>query len=430
VGWTVAVAALAAAPMAAQQPTLTTGPTRALALAEVEQMALDSNPGLRAYRLEVPAAVADVRTASLRPNPTLALTADIIRADRGSLDPRVGVWGGSIQLPLEFGGKRGARMRLAEQVVSVTQLEVADSARRLLLSARQAWFDLVGAREQRRIADEVRQNWQQLVTLNESRFRAQQISGVELQRAQVALSTAQIALDQADLAVRSAQDALAAILGMRERVDAAGELAPVDTTIPSLDSLEQTALRDRPDVLAARAARIAADADVRLQHASGIITPTLSVDALESQNVALAGLSAQVPLPLFSRNQGGREKAAVRVTQADRLVDAAEVAARTDVRAAWQELATRRATLDRFAPGAPDGILARARAIRETAAYAYRRGGTSLLDLLDAERTAADLTRAWVDAVTQFNRGRALVDAAAAADAARLVADELPGAAR
>jgi cobalt-zinc-cadmium efflux system outer membrane protein len=310
--------------------------------------------------------------------------------------------------------------------VSVTQLQVADSARRVLLAARQAWFDLLGARERRRIAAEVMENWQRLVTLDENRFKAQQIAGVELQRAQVALSTAQIAVDEADLAYRAAQDALAGILGTRERVDADGTLAALDVAVPPLDSLEQAALRDRPDVLAARAAREAAAANVRLQKANAAITPAIAADFESSQGVPLAGLSASVPLPFFNRNQGEREKAAVRVEQADRLVHATEVGALTDVRAAWQELRTRRAALDRFADTSPDGILARAKAIRETAAYAYQRGGTSLLELLDAERTSADLTRAYVDAVTQFNRGRALVDAAAAADAAELVGDELP----
>lgn len=412
--------------LAAQQPALPASAPRALTLAEVEQAALDSNPGLRAYRLEVPAALADAHTASLRPNPVLGLTADILQLDWFGVRPDSGNWGANVSLPVEFGGKRGARMALADRLVSVTQLQVADSARRVLLAARQAWFALVGARERRRIADDVLHNWQQLVTLNENRFKAQQIAGVELQRAQVALSTAQIGVDEADLALRQAQDALAVIIGSRERVDAAGALEATDLGMPALDTLEQAALRDRPDVLAARAAREAADANVKLQKANAAITPTFSTDLVSSQGIPLAGLSALVPLPLFNRNQGEREKAAVRVEQADRLVHAAEVNALTDVRAAWQELRTRRAALDRFAADAPDGILARARAIRETAAYAYQRGGTSLLELLDAERTSADLTRAYADAVTQFNRGRALVDAAAATDAARLVANEIP----
>ncbi len=421
------VVALTPVRASAQEAHLAAGDTMPLTLAEVETLALDSNPDLRGYRLEVGAAQADARTAALRPNPSLGLLADILQLNHPGVHPDSGNWGATISLPLELGGKRGRRIELAEDVVSVTQLTVADSARRVLESARLAWYDLIAARARLDIAGDVLANWQELTRLDASRFKAQQIAGVELSRAQVAEGAAQVGYDEAALAVRQAQEALARLVGRRERVTVSAALEPLDSLPASLpvDSLEAMALRDRPDVLAARAALAAAVANTRLQQANASITPLVSGDFENSQGTPLIGVSASVPLPFYNRNQGERAKATVRVEQATRQLEAVELAVRTQVRTAQLELVTRLAVLARFGEGS-DGIIARARAIRETAAYAYQRGGTSLLELLDAERTWSEVTRAWVDAVTQYNRGRAVLDAAAGADAARLIHDEQP----
>jgi outer membrane protein, heavy metal efflux system len=402
--------------------------TTTVTLADIEQLALDSNPDLRSYRLEVGAARADVRTASLRPNPSLGLLADIVQLNHPGVHPDSGNWGATISMPLELGGKRGHRIDVATQLVSVAQLSVADSARRVLLAARLAWYDLAAARARLTIANDVLANWQELTRLDSTRFEAQQVAGVELARAQVALGAAEFGRDEAELAVRMAEDVLARIAGRRERVTVNVALVALDSVpaMPGVDTLEAMALRDRPDVLAARAALAAAVANTRLQQANATISPIVSGDFQSSQGTPLLGVSASVPLPFSSRNQGEREKAAIRVEQSTRQLEAVELGARIEVRTARAELVTRLAALARFGEGNRDGILARARAIRETAAYAYQRGGTSLLELLDAERTYSEVTRAWVDATAQYNRGRAALDAATGADAPRLIRGELP----
>ncbi len=424
---TLVLALAARAPLAAQAPALPAHLGAPLALADVERVALDSNPGLVAFRREVLAARADLRTAGLRPNPGLSYFADLLHlGGSGGFSADSGQFGMTLALPLELGGRRGARVAVAERLVDATTLQVADSARKVLAAARLAWTDLLAASARLGVADEVLANYRRLVSLNRSRFQEQQIAGVELTRSELALQQAVIQRDEADLAVRQAQDALAALLGRRERVAAADTLAPAARDTLPLDSLVATALRDRPDLAAARAGRAAAEANVRLQAANAALLPTVGVDLLRQQGVGLAGLSGSLPLPAFNRNQGERDKAQVRVAQAGDVIGGVEVAVRTDVRAAATELATRRAALSRFDAASPDGILAQARRIRETAEFAYQRGSTSLLELLDAERTFAEILRSYIDAVAQYDRGLVLLDAATAADAARLLAAATP----
>ncbi|MBI3789694.1 MAG: TolC family protein, partial [Gemmatimonadetes bacterium] len=176
----------------------------------------------------------------------------------------------------------------------------------------------------------------------------------------------------------------------------------------------------------ARAQRTAADANVRLQDANGQISPTVSADYVTSQGTTSYGLSGNIPLPFWSRNQGEREKARARLEQATRAQAATELAALTDVRAAWADWDTRRAAVERFAAGGSEGILARAQAVLDATEFAYRSGSISLLEYLDAVRTFADITRSYVDAVTAYNKAVAAVDAATGADTPRLL-ERVPG---
>jgi cobalt-zinc-cadmium efflux system outer membrane protein len=392
-----------------------------LALADIERLAIDSNPGLRAYRLEVAAARADVRTAGLRPNPFVIFQGDFLTVPPRLVDFPTGTYGIQAQVPLEWGNKRTRRLETAQATVSLVQLQVADSARRVLAAARLARVQLLAAVARLRIADTIVANYRQLVVLNENRFKEQQIAGTELIRAQVARSQSEIQRDEAALATRQAQDALAALIGRRDRPALVDTLVALERPLPASDSLVTLALQHRPDLLAALALRRVATANARLQDANAAITPSLGVDIYNNQGAAQFGLSGTVPIPAFNRNQGEREKAKVRGTQSERLIEGADLAVRTDVRIALSELQTRLATLAKFEAGTEQGILARTKIIRETAEFAYRRGAISLLELLDAERTYSEISRSYVDAVAAYNGGLVLLDAATAADAARLV---------
>ncbi|MBI3790032.1 MAG: TolC family protein, partial [Gemmatimonadetes bacterium] len=83
-------------------------------LADVERVALDSNPGLRVAALDVRQARADVLTAGLRPNPSAQVTGDILPLTNGLGSAHDNTYGLSVQLPLELGGKRARRTETAQ----------------------------------------------------------------------------------------------------------------------------------------------------------------------------------------------------------------------------------------------------------------------------------------------------------------------------
>jgi cobalt-zinc-cadmium efflux system outer membrane protein len=374
---------------------------------------LRENPTLRALRYEIPASQADVTTARLRPNPVANLTGDILPYPGDKFAPAAGQYGVSLQLPLERGNKRALRSATAEVAVRSVAESIADAERQVVLVARQSWVDLLSARAALAIADRTLASYDQLVTLNRSRLSAKQIAGAELSRSIVARSQAALQRDEAALTLRQSAEALTALLGRPVDVVPADTLAPSRRAMLPFDTLLSRALATRADVRAARTGAQLAAANRRLQDANAKQDITVGVDASVQQYAKLYGVSGSIPFALFNKNQGEREKAVVREQQAAQRIRAVEAQITAEMRLAWAEYETRRMALTRFVDPSSEGILAEATSIKDAAEFAYRNGSTSLLELLDAERTFTELYRAYNDAVAKYEKSLALVDAAA-----------------
>lgn len=416
------VTAVPLVPAGAQQ-----APPAPLDLAAVERIAADSNPGLQAWRLEVLKARGDLRTAGLRPNPVLAVAVDPLALPSGSggVDPSQGNYGATFQVPIERGGKRDRRLEVAGALLAGSESAVADSLRQVLRSARQGFVELQAAAARSALADSTLGIYARVAELNRQRRAQQQIAGAELARSELARDQAALDRDAARLAATQAALRLAQLLGRREPVAGVVPLSDRPRALPSLDSLLAVARTRRPDLAAARATAMAAAANVRLQDALAKPDITIGPDAGHQTGVAFLGVSASIPLATRNHNEGERDRARAGLEQASRGVTAVELAVEADVRTAWEAARTRRAALDRFTAD-DQGILARAAAIRASAEFAYRNGSSSLLELLDAVRTSAELTRAYVDAVALHGQALADLDAATAVDIAPPAPDPTP----
>ena len=388
------------------------GDTLRLTLADIELRVLRDNPALRIGRLDESLARGDVVTAGLKQNPQLNVNADILPTGSERYNPNNKQYGLQWQIPLERANKRGLRTSVAERTVDFTIARTRDAAREQLVAARYAWSDLQSAHAALRISESTVATYDRLIELSRSRFEARQIAEVEYSRVIVERGRALVERDARLLAVRQAETALATLVGL------AGPIVPVDTLVPvvrgavAYDSLVSIAMAQRPDIAAARWGTEIVAADQRLQEAVAHPDWALSFDYSMQQTIPLYGVSMQIPIPQYNRNQGERQKAAVRQTQAQLQLDAVTMIARADVRRAYDALESSRSTLARFENRGDDGILRRALSAKTSAEFAYRNGATSLLELLDSERTYNDIYRSYVDAVAQFNKSAAQLDEA------------------
>jgi len=140
----------------------------------------------------------------------------------------------------------------------------------------------------------------------------------------------------------------------------------------------------RADVVAAEAELRKADADLRLQKANRIPDPTVlsQYERQPPDNPNTVGFGVSFPLPLWNRNKGNILAAEAAREQARLALEKIQAQAAADVTTAHfiYDNALQRWRSYR------DTIRPKSEQIRKTIAYAYQKGGASLLDLLTAER--------------------------------------------
>jgi cobalt-zinc-cadmium efflux system outer membrane protein len=419
----IVVTAFAAGRLGAQTTPTSTGGS-AVALEELTvpqaiQEAIAHNLDLLAKRVDIPVAEAQLITASLRPNPVLSLGADHLDWLGTGFN---GVNGGGptelsarVDLPLERGRKRELRIDEAVAARSVAEARVADAVRTISETVELDCVDVMQASESLAVARDTLRTFENLAALNDDRVRAGAASPYEAVRARVAMLQFRATVARAELDLRTASIRLRQAIGRPpsgEPIHVDGLPALQSAGVHALASLEALALEHRPDLQAARLSEARSTADLRLQIALGHVDFALGSEYRRqagptSQSNSL-GLFFSAPLPVSSRNQGEIARASAEGLQASRATAALEAAIRADVRAAFE---TYSMTADLLA-GIERDLLSPAEIARDTAAYAYRAGGTTLVDLIDSQRAWNDAMQSYHDAQADYRRAVAHLNSA------------------
>src|SRR5215813_1079885 len=371
-------------------------PISRLTLAEALSLADTANPTVRAKEFEVQAVGANEVTAALRPNPS----ANFLAEQFGGGSVAVTQYTFSVGQPIELGGKRQRRIDSAKAATKVTGFELDDLKRQLIFQVKKSFSDILVAREALALAE------QNLTALDElervHRYRAEKgdISGLELLRIEVErfsferdAADARQALGAAKVALRTAigQDRIA------EQFEVVGELA-LPEIAKSRSELYRMALDARPVLRAAQAAREKARADINLAKANAWwdVTPQIEYQRIGPDNTIGFGFS--LPIKLFDRNQGEITRAQAEVKRVEAARDAllAQALAEVDTALATVAAERQKATLLR------DHYLPKVKQARETIEFAYRRGGVTLLDYLDAQRSYREKSLEYLRSIANY----------------------------
>jgi cobalt-zinc-cadmium efflux system outer membrane protein len=356
-----------------------------LTLAEAVRLALLNNPTLSAKERETAGVRAGEVTAGLRPNPTASYAAEQLGSS--GVDPQHTV---ALSQTIETGGKRRRRIESARSATRVSELELADVRRLLVAQVKKAFTDLLVAGGTVRLATENLQTLDEVERVNRVRAEKGDIAELELLRIQVQRFAFERDLLDARQAVQAARAALRAAVGARGLADdfvVEGDLAFRDVPLDR-ERVLQASIERRADVRAAEAGRGKARADLELARANAWwdVAPQVQYQRIGSDNTF--GLGVSIPIRVFDRNQGEIARAGAEVTRSDQLRQAAADQARAEIETAMALVTSEREKVLRLG----GEYVVRAQRIRETVQFAYRRGGLSVLDLLDAERTYRETT--------------------------------------
>jgi cobalt-zinc-cadmium efflux system outer membrane protein len=356
-------------------------PLTRVSLEEAVNLATRQNHTLRAKAFEAEGVRAGEITAGLPPNPGLSFLAD--QYGGGSQNPVE--YAVTISQTLELGGKRQRRLDSARAATRVAGFDLAEVRRQIVFQTQSAFVGVQAAKAALALAEQNVKTMEDVERVQ--RFRAERgdISELELVRIQVQQFTFQRDELEARQALRSAKIALRALAGpdrIAEEFDVVGELAFHDVSYPGPD-LVGLALANRPDVKAAEAAREKARADVNLARANAAwdLTPLVEYKRIGADNTAGFGFS--VPIRLFDRNQGEIARTQVEADRVEETRRALLVQIRAEVGTALAAVEGQRQKVLALR----DTYLPKAQQARETVAFAYRRGGLTVLDFLDAQRS-------------------------------------------
>jgi len=183
-----------------------------------------------------------------------------------------------------------------------------------------------------------------------------------------------------------------------------------DQTPLAIEDLQKTALELRPDIRSLRRDVARSQSEVRLQLAQGKVDYVVGAEYVRQQVNAKGnslGFSFQFPLPAFNRNQGEIERARREEQQTGLRVRAAETSIAGEVEDAYQQFQTARDLLENI----ERDMLQQARDVRDITEYAYRRGDSTLLELLDAQRAFNETMQGYNEARAEYARNLYLLDA-------------------
>jgi len=399
-----ALAAAACAPSAQAQtsPTMLAG--EALTLERALELAGANGPTIQSTSAGVRAAEMQRRAVGLRPNPSVSVEAENVIGTGpynglSHAETTVGM-----SLPLELGGKRSARIGVADAQITRARLSTIVARADLRLKVTQAFVDAAAAERRLVVARS------QLDFANEGlraarvRFRAGRASPIEEQRADALRINAETALGQAERAITLTRGNLARLIGTEPGMLDVTWVERTDGSRPRSPGSAEGTLA----LALAEADLATADAQVRLARSQRVPDLTLSAGArrLEATNDVAAVFSVSIPLPVFNNGRANLEAAQAQRDQFRALRRGALLEAQQSIASAETDVANAGAN----ARAANGPALAAAQEAARIARIGYREGKFGQLELLETERTLAQTRMAAIDAFAAYHDAQARLE--------------------
>lgn len=378
-------------------------------LDEVVALALDQNRSLRASAAAVERVRAQYRITAADRLPEIGLGASATRqrtingeGATTTYGVNLGLASYEIDLFNRLGSLEGAALSrfLAEQ-------ETQRSARlSLAAEVATAWLSLAAAQQRLVLNQALRDSQQRSLDLAERQYALGAASGLDRARARTAFESARGDAAESVGAVTQARLQLELLVGqpVPDRLLPTPQPAlPTVTALPELPGgLPAEVLLQRPDLRAAEqrlraaafdvgAARAARFPRLTLTASAGTRSPDL--DGLFKSGSGVWSLVPQIDLPLFD---GGARRAQVEVSEASRREALANY--ESALQSAFREVADALAVRDQLAErldAQQAQVDAAAQSLR-LAECSYRLGGSSQLELLDAQRQLTTAQRVLV----------------------------------
>ena len=363
-----------------------------------------------AERFEVSKSEAAIEIAKVFTDPTLSIG---MSQDReGHLTTRHGISSG-VDANVDLFGKRRARIDLARSEHELSKALLADYFRNLEGSAATIFLDALKQKQLFEVKLNSFQTMKRLAEADSLRLKLGSIMEIDATQSKLEAQSLFNELLQAETDMNNAYVQLSQMTGTLN----------IDTVwVPEgslffkkrafvLSDLIAVARSNRADLAAALNNKEVAKKGLKLAKKERNIDLGLSLGIENGYQSSVAGptattLTAGIAIPLKFSNyyKGELKQAQFQISQSEVLYEKADLQIRTEIVQAMQKYQAFSKQVDSF----DHGLLENAQSVRKGKIYSYNRGETSLLEVLNAQRTYNDIQQSYYE--TLFNRAVALVE--------------------
>jgi cobalt-zinc-cadmium efflux system outer membrane protein len=385
----------------------------ALTRQQAVEQALAHNPQLQAAREQVAQARARATEATALPDPEFA--ASVEEATGPFRTHTAGTKNLGIGVTLPFPTKLMLRGAVAGTDVSAAELAYTQSRQLIASQTIQVYDALLAAERHGRDLAEAKRLADDFLQKTQARFNGGTVAKIDVIKAKVEVAQAQNQLIANERDVANARAALNRLIGrlLGAPLRIADSLA-VPPPLPPLESLVQRALAARPEVRSMAAQRRGASAATSL--AKQYWLPDVSIAFTRD---FAAGVDAPYTtevgfgIPLFFWQHRNGEVAESRHHEMELAAVCRDLTAQVveEVRTAHATASTALRQLLYLR----DELLPEAREAYRVASVSYGLGGSSVLEVLDAQHTLLDAESQYTDALAAANDARSQLELAVGA---------------
>jgi cobalt-zinc-cadmium efflux system outer membrane protein len=356
-----------------------------------------ANPALKADALGVDEMKAAEVTAFLRPNPGIGLSSDGLQ-----IAPHTTPGLGTHWLPLtgdqlvpsinylhEREHKRELRLQSAKEGTQIAGSQHEDLERNLLFDLRSQFVQTLQAKAVLELAKADLAYYDKIIEISRSRYKDGDIAQIDLDRIVLLRVQYEAEIQTAIVNLRTSKIQLLQLLDDSTPVEQFDVTGPFDFNddLKPLEEFRKIALDERPDLRAALESIEQAQTNHKLAISNGSADPTFST--WYSYNPAFnnpfgrytLGASVSVPLRIFDRNQGEKQRTLIDIDRNKELTEGARAQVFSDVDSAYAQVESSITLLKPY-KAEYRGL---ATHVRDTVTYSYNQGGASLMDFLNAQ---------------------------------------------
>jgi len=387
-----------------------------ISLSDAEDQFMKNNYGLLAQKYNVDANKALIRQANLINNPNIYYEQSIHNPYSGKLFPTAKGTLGDASTQGEFiiqynwlfsvAGKRSKTVSVARAQAEVAQYQFDDLIRTLLYALRSDFYKLNYGLQSLRLFDDEIASLKTITESFETQYAKGNISLREITRMRALLFSLQN--DRLQL-VTDLRETLSEFSGLLNNAKSVwykpvfddGEINSKYSKKDALNltDLQTQALANRPDLKQTQAELKVAEAEVRLQNATGV--PDIMLQGVFDRNGSYVqnynAVAIGIPIAIFNRNQGNRAYAVQIKNSADQQLLQKQVNVQNDVFASYQKIID----AEKMNSALSTSFSADFASLLKGAESNYAKKNISLLEFVD-------LFESYKDNMVQYNNVRAL----------------------